>query len=423
MVKIHILTLFPEMFKGFLSESIPFIAQEKGQLSVNLVDIRDFSEDKHRKVDDYPYGGGAGLVMKPEPLASAIDSVSQTSDISLPVIYFTPQGRLLSQKTVREYLHSPEIVIVCGHYKEIDQRIREKYITDEISIGDYVLSGGELPAMVFTDAIARLLENVISDPESALTDSHENGLLGYPCYTRPYDFRGMKVPDVLVSGHHKEIDKWLKQKAIELTQKVRPEFLVSVSTEYNLSQKKTNVYLGLVHYPVYNKAGETITSGITNLDLHDISRSAMTYDIQRFFIIHPNDRQKEIFEHILAFWKTDIAAIYNQHRVDALSVIGFSKSINDTINFIKNQENNEPIIVTTTARHLDNQVSFEKIKKMIEIAERPILLLFGTGNGLHDDTHKQADFVLNSIKQKANYNHLSVRSAVAIVLDRLFSEE
>ena len=233
MTKFHILTLFPAMFHGFLSESIPAIAQEKGQLSVNLIDIRDFSNNKHRKVDDYPYGGGAGLVMNAEPIAAAIDSIfatNRSANLRLacqnptpPIIYFTPQGRLLNQKIVREYLNCPEIIIICGHYKEIDHRIREKYVTDEISIGDYVLSGGELPAMVFTDAISRLLENVISDPESALTDSHENGLLGFPCYTRPYEFQGMKVPDVLVSGHHKEIEKWQKQKAIEITMKVRPE--------------------------------------------------------------------------------------------------------------------------------------------------------------------------------------------------------
>ena len=228
------------MFQGFLSESIPFIAQNKGQLKVNLIDIRNFSTNKHRKVDDYPYGGGAGLVMKAEPIAAAINSIyprlpesnneSCVTDRNgglpfVPIIYFTPQGRLLTQKTVRDFLKFSEIILVCGHYKEIDHRIREMYVTDEISIGDYVLSGGELPAMVFTDAVCRLLDNVISDPESALTDSHENGLLGYPCYTRPYEFQGMKVPDVLVSGHHKEIEKWQKQKCHEITKKVRPDLL------------------------------------------------------------------------------------------------------------------------------------------------------------------------------------------------------
>jgi tRNA (guanine37-N1)-methyltransferase len=220
------------MFHDFLSESIPFIAQEKGKLTVRLIDIRDFSENKHRQVDDYPYGGGAGMVLKPEPIANALNYVRELpnhdprSTIHDPrVIYFTPQGRLLTQQIVREYLSCPEVTIICGHYKEIDQRIRDKYVTDEISIGDYVLSGGELPAMVFIDAISRLLDDVISDPASAQTDSHEEGLLGCPHYTRPYEFEGMTVPDVLCNGNHKEIDNWRRTKSIETTQKVRPELL------------------------------------------------------------------------------------------------------------------------------------------------------------------------------------------------------
>ena len=188
-------------------------------------------------------------------------------------------------------------------------------------------------------------------------------------------------------------------------------------------KEKTNTYIGLVHYPVYNKSGETITSGITNLDIHDISRSAMTYDIKSFFLIHPNERQKEIYEKILSFWKTEIAQFYNQHRVDALQIINFAKSINDTVNMIKKQENSYPIIITTTAKTRDNQISFIDVKKLIYSANRPVLLLFGTGNGLHEETHAIADFVLTPINGKAKYNHLSVRSAVAIVLDRLLSDE
>jgi hypothetical protein len=185
----------------------------------------------------------------------------------------------------------------------------------------------------------------------------------------------------------------------------------------------TNIYLALVHYPVYNKAGETIISGITNLDVHDISRSCLTYGISQYFLIHPNERQKQIFEHILKFWKTEIAAFYNPHRVDALSVINFTKSINDTVDLIRTRECKDPLIITTTAKLRDNQISYPQARELIDTAERPVLLLFGTGNGLHDDIHAQADYVLAPIQANANYNHLSVRSAVAIVLDRLLSEE
>lgn len=220
---INILTLFPSMFYSFLSESIPRIAIEKAKLQVNLIDIRDFSNNRQRQVDDYPYGGGSGMVIKPEPIALALDHV--TKDSPQPVIYFTPQGRLLNQKIVREYLPYQEITLLCGHYKEIDQRVRDIYISDELSIGDYVLSGGELPAMIMTDALARLFDGVLSDIDSALTDSHENDLLGCPHYTRPVEFRGYRVPEVLCSGNHKKINEWRYQQAVSLTKKRRMDLI------------------------------------------------------------------------------------------------------------------------------------------------------------------------------------------------------
>jgi len=220
---INILTLFPSMFYSFLSESIPKIALEKEKLQINLIDIRDFCNNKQRQVDDYPYGGGSGMVIKPEPLFLALDHILK--DNPQPVIYFTPQGRLLNQSIVREYLPVDQLTILCGHYKEIDQRVREHYVTDELSVGDYVLSGGELPAMIMTDAIARLLDGVISDIDSALSDSHENNLLGCPHYTRPTLFRGMAVPEVLTSGNHKLIDNWRLKQSLELTKKRRMDLL------------------------------------------------------------------------------------------------------------------------------------------------------------------------------------------------------
>jgi tRNA (guanine37-N1)-methyltransferase len=222
-MKINILTLFPGFFENFLNESIIKAAIQQEALAVSITDIRDFTEDKHRTADDYPYGGGAGMIMKPEPIYKALNSVKQNK--VMPVIYFTPQGRLLNQRIIEEYKDETELIFICGHYKEIDQRIRDFAVTDEISIGDYVLSGGEIPAMVMTDALARIQEGVLGDIESALTDSHQNNLLGCPHYTRPAEFMGMKVPDILLSGNHKKIDEWREEKAIEITKKMRPELL------------------------------------------------------------------------------------------------------------------------------------------------------------------------------------------------------
>ncbi|MDO9578024.1 MAG: tRNA (guanosine(37)-N1)-methyltransferase TrmD [Candidatus Cloacimonadales bacterium] len=222
-MKINVLTLFPEMFENFLQESMIGIAIREKAIDVKLINIRDFAHDKHHTTDDAPYGGGAGMVMKPEPLYEAILYAKQGRDI--PVIYFTPQGKLLHQETVNEYSKLDEVILLCGHYKEIDQRIRDTLVTCEISIGDYVLSGGEIPAMVFIDAIARLQDGVLGNIDSALTDSHQNGLLGCPHYTRPPEFMGMKVPEVLISGNHKKIDEWRTEKALEITRRNRPDLL------------------------------------------------------------------------------------------------------------------------------------------------------------------------------------------------------
>ncbi|MBC8384818.1 MAG: tRNA (guanosine(37)-N1)-methyltransferase TrmD [Candidatus Cloacimonetes bacterium] len=220
---IDVLTLFPSMFENFLAESIMGIARKQQALNVNLINIRDFAFNKHKKVDDYPFGGGSGMVMKPEPIFEAIKFVKKERET--PVIYFTPQGRLLKQNIINEYSRMDSMIFLCGHYKEIDQRIRDLYVDDEISIGDYVLSGGEIPAMVMIDAMTRLQDGVLSDIESAMTDSFQNGLLGYPCYTRPAEFNGVRVPDVLLSGNHKEIEKWREDRSLETTQRVRPDLL------------------------------------------------------------------------------------------------------------------------------------------------------------------------------------------------------
>ncbi len=220
---INVLTLFPDMFHGFLAESMIAIAIENQKLKVNLFNIRDYSLNKHRKVDDYPYGGGSGMIMTPEPIYNCLQAVKNIAPA--PVIYFTPQGRLLTQQIVQEYSQIDNVILLCGHYKEIDQRIRDTEITDEISIGDYVLSGGEIPAMVLIDAVARLQEGVLHDIDSALTDSHQNKMLGCPHYTRPREFNGLSVPEVLLNGNHKEIENWRKNKALDLTRLKRPELL------------------------------------------------------------------------------------------------------------------------------------------------------------------------------------------------------
>ncbi len=222
-MKFDILTLFPEMFES-LTKSIIGRAMEKELISINLVNIRDFSKDKHKKVDDTPYGGGAGMVMKPDVVYDAYKSVK---DKKAKVIYLTPQGKTLNQEIVEQLSKEEHLILLCGHYEGIDERVLEEIVDEEISIGDYVLTGGELPAMVLIDSVSRFIEGVLSE-ESTKEESFSNGLLEYPQYTRPEVFMDKKVPDVLISGHHENIKKWRQEKSIEITKKKRPDLLKNI---------------------------------------------------------------------------------------------------------------------------------------------------------------------------------------------------
>ncbi len=220
-MRIDILTLFPEMFTA-LYESILGRAVKNGKIEIFLHDIRDYTLNKHKKVDDYPFGGGAGMVLTPQPVADCILSVDP--DHEARRIYMSPKGRTFSQKLVPEFLKYDRLLLLCGHYEGIDQRVLDLFIDEELSIGDYVLTGGELPAMVVTDCISRYVEGVISS-DSLSQESFSDDLLEYPHYTRPQEFMGLKVPDVLVSGNHAEVDKWRQQKSLEITEKNRPDLL------------------------------------------------------------------------------------------------------------------------------------------------------------------------------------------------------
>ena len=222
-MKFDILTLFPEMFKAILDESIIGRAQAKGVIEINTINIRDYSKNKHKKADDYPYGGGNGLVMLAQPIYDAYLSIIEGLEYKPRCIYLTPQGRPFTQKIAEEFKNFDHIILLCGHSEGIDERIIEEIVDEEISIGDFVLTGGEIPAMVLVDSISRLVPGVLSNEECYLEESHYNGLLEYPQYTRPYEFNGMTVPDVLMSGHHENINNWRKEQSIERTRKKRPD--------------------------------------------------------------------------------------------------------------------------------------------------------------------------------------------------------
>lgn len=223
-MRIDIITLFPEMFEPILGESIIGRARKSGVLEINCHQLRDFAFDKHKRVDDTPYGGGMGMLMKAEPIALCFENICEQIGERPHFVYMTPQGKTITQNRLRELADTKKnICILCGHYEGVDQRVLDEFIDEEISIGDYVLTGGELPAMVFADALARMVPSVLSNNECFTEESHYNGLLEYPQYTKPSEWRGKTVPDVLLSGHHANIEKWRKEKSIEVTKLKRPD--------------------------------------------------------------------------------------------------------------------------------------------------------------------------------------------------------
>jgi tRNA (guanine37-N1)-methyltransferase len=227
-MQFEVFTLLPDVFPPYLESSILLRARQRGLVDVRIHNIRDYTQDRHHTTDDTPYGGGGGMVMKPEPVFEAVESVlglEPAQPPPVPVILLTPQGRVFTQRAAEELARHARVALLCGRYEGVDERIREHLVTDEISVGDYVLTGGELPALILIDAISRLIPGVLGDPTGAEDDSHSMGLLEYPHYTRPPEFRGWKVPEVLLSGDHAKIEKWRREQAITRTFHKRPDMI------------------------------------------------------------------------------------------------------------------------------------------------------------------------------------------------------
>ncbi|MCH5191454.1 MAG: tRNA (guanosine(37)-N1)-methyltransferase TrmD [Oscillospiraceae bacterium] len=224
-MKINIMTLFPEMCEAVLSESIIGRARANGFIEIRCVNIRDYTADKHNRVDDAPYGGGMGMLMQTQPIYDCYKAICEKSGKKSRLIYMSPCGQVLTQEKVKELASLDEITVLCGHYEGVDQRIIDSIVDEQISVGDYVLTGGELPALVLTDAVARMLPGVLPNDEAKELESHYSGLLEYPQYTRPYEWNGEKVPDVLISGHHENIERWRHEQSLLMTAKHRPDML------------------------------------------------------------------------------------------------------------------------------------------------------------------------------------------------------
>jgi tRNA (guanine37-N1)-methyltransferase len=421
MTNFTIVTLFPAMFESPLNHSILKKAQEKGLISIGLVDPRDYATDRHRTTDDYPYGGGQGMVMKPEPLVAAIENVKSKMPRS-KVILLSPQGRVFNQAVAAELANEEELVLVCGRYEGIDQRVKG-FVDDEISIGDYTISGGEPAATVVIDAVSRLIPGVLGNAKSAGDESFSNGLLEYPQYTRPEEFRGMKVPEALLSGDHGRIGQWRREMSLQQTAKRRPDLIgrVELTREEKtlICDQRAPIYIALLHYPVYDKNRQIVTTAVTNMDIHDIARSGRTYGIKGFYVVIPVKALQRLALKIIDHWEHGYGSQYNATRKEALALARVKNTLDDVLIDLEQEYGEKPRIVVTSAKPGGERTSFAQLKDMLINTTHPFLIILGTGWGLTETIISRSDYVLEAVEGWTDYNHLSVRSAAAIILDRL----
>jgi len=420
----NILSLFPEIFENFFNISLLKKAVENRIISFNLINIRDFSESKHKVVDDTPYGGGCGMVLKVEPIYKALSSL--TKDKRGRTILLSAKGEKLTQEKVKALSKEKNITLICGRYEGVDERVT-RFIDDELSIGDFVLMGGESAACCLIESICRLLPGVIGKNESTINESYTSNFLEYPHYTKPREFCGLKVPEVLFSGNHKEIDKFRHFMQVKTTFQRRIDLIKNRKEPLSLEdvniikevykKKKYELFIGLIHYPVLNKNKEEVATAITNLDIHDIARVGKTYEIKKYFIVNPVDEQVDYAKRIINHWREGFGFKYNKNRSTALNIVDFSRTTEECIETVKKLTEKNLLVLGTSAQISKKIISIAKAQKLLE--ENAILLLFGTGWGLSDKVIEKVDFMLEPLYGLGDFNHLSVRSAVSIILDRL----
>ena len=414
-MKITVITAFPELMRNYLASSVLGRGIAAGKLEAEVVDIRGFSEGSYRQIDDYCYGSG-GMMLMAEPLAKAVESVS--GGAKPYVVYPSPQGVRLHQELVEDLARKEHLVIVCGHYEGVDERFTEKYVDMEISLGDFVLTGGEMPAMAIVDAVSRLIPGVVGSESSVEEDSFYSGMLDTPHYTRPAQWRGERVPEVLLNGDAKAIERWRRRQSVERTLDRRPDIAGRAGIIPWLSG---GAYVMEVHYPVLDKRGEKSSTAITGMDLHDIARACRTYGIKKYLLVTPIAQQREMAKRIAGHWTSGWGADYNPDRREAFSTLKIFASVQKAVAWAEEKEKKPVFKIATTAKRHAGAQHWLTLKREILRRDHSPLIIFGTGWGLHDEVMEMADAVMTPIcGGKDGWNHLSVRSAVSITLDRFF---
>lgn len=424
-MNISVVTLFPQIYQGFLSASLIGRAQSKGLISVELQNLFDFCNPKQR-VDSPTFGHGHGMLLRPELVEEAIEHADMARGKSFKV-FFSPQGKKLDQVLLKELFAKAQaaghLLLMAPRYEGVDTRVEEYYADEVISIGDYVLMGGDLPAMVFLEAFSRFIPDVVGNHDSVVCDSFTSHLVDYPEYTVPVEWKGMRVPDVVRSGDHKALSIWRKEQALSKT--VLNHFGWIRSFELPLSERVQAAacipphYVVLMHDDVLLKNGDVGTSSVTSIDIHDIARSSATYGIKGYYIVTPLADQQAIVTTLMNFWHSSEGAQYNQHRFKAMSSVVLKASLDEVVADIAQRESAQPVLLATCAKTRDHEkkVTYND-QALVWKERRPVLLMLGTSHGLSPAVIERAQYLLMPIHGFSSFNHLSVRSAAAIIFDR-----
>ncbi len=436
----NIVSLFPEFFTSPLQTALMAKAQESGLVSFSTHSPRDHGHGVHKAVDDRPYGGGPGMVFMLDPLVKTLQDIEALHKQSQPahatpsraprILVMSPAGKPFTQAMARELATEPSLTLVCGRYEGFDARIEELYPIEYVSMGDAVLNGGEVPALAIIEAVSRLIPGFMGKEASGTEESFSAGLLEYPHYTRPENFEGHMVPEVLRSGDHARIATWRREAALERTLRHRPDLLretplMPQDAHYLASLPRTcpgrNLYIGLVHHPVIIEGKNSGTSSLTNLDIHDIARISRTYGLGGYYIITPLKDQQEVLQGILRHWLHGPAGKSHADRAEALRLVRPATSIAEAQEHIHSQTGLAPQLWGSSAQWGEAAtMPFDQARQKLH--EKPALLLLGTGHGLAPHVLQNCDGFLRPLRFLSDYNHLSVRAAAAILVDRILQD-
>ena len=433
MPRFHIVTLFPEFFESPLSTALMGRALEAGIVDCSFHDPRQFSTDKHRHVDDRPYGGGPGMVMQGEPLARALRSIERPGRM----LFMAPGGRPLTQDMVRELAREDDLTIVCGRYEGIDARLLQLFPLEPVSVGDIVLNGGESAAISVLEAVSRLMPGFMGKEESGDDESFSHGLLEYPHYTRPENLEGLTVPEVLQSGDHARIANWRRQESVRATLRMRPEMLneaplyredVQTLADTPRERPGRNLSFCLVHYPVSLGPKKIGASSLTNLDIHDIARISRSYAMGSFYPVTPLGDQLRVLEEILRHWTRGPGGVGNADRAQALGLVQPATSLEEAVAHMTAQHGTRPRLVASSAvwpakgkasKPESMPMTPRDVRRWCD--QGPVMLCLGTAQGLAPEVLEQCEGTLRPVRF-LGYNHLSVRSAAAILADRILGD-